>query len=70
MAAQTGIILCAGVGTYLIALSFNRGHSISDRLRGVRFIGASIDPAPFAVGIIFLIIAWLTYKKWSSGLKK
>jgi hypothetical protein len=66
-AAQTRITVCAGLGIFFIANSFMRsglysGHSVVS--------GASFKPIPLAIGVMFLLVAWLIYKKWSTNLKK
>ena len=62
-AAQTRIIVCAGLGTVSIVDSFKRVYSVREQV-------LSVDPIEFAVGVVFLLIAWLIYKKWSTNLKK
>ena len=61
LAEQTRIIVCAGLGTFLIASSY---HSSG------RFRVASVNPVVLAIGVVFLLVAWLIYKKWSTHLKK
>lgn len=61
LGTATRIVVFASVGVLFVAGSFNS----SGTYRG-RAYGASVEPVLLAIGVAFLILAWLTYKKWSS----
>ena len=68
LAAQTRIIICAGLGIFLVTNSFSPAGSWSGRYSGSK--GASVEPFQFTIGVVFMIVAWLIYRKWSASLKQ
>lgn len=58
------ILGCSGFGFYLIAASYNNGGS-GERWGRHYSWGWSINPLFLAIGVIFILAAWLIYKKWT-----
>lgn len=56
------------IGGFLVIASFNPARSSHWRGRPSSS-GASIEPLPFALGLLALVVAWLIYKKWSISMR-
>lgn len=53
------VVICSAIGALTLALSYHPSRG--------RY-GAGIDPVIFTIGVVFIIMAWLIYRKWSAEL--